>query len=164
MTINAVFTANPLTFGNQTLTSGTGGTIDIPVTVDPGTGGVTVNLDIPENRDVLNFIDAAQISSWAGSAVQSMSPAGVLSGCNNAFNPLNTATRAEVAAMFRNFMRFVVAVNDDGTDETRNNSPLSPLDSPLYIDRRAMEAIERALKAAGNDDEDENMIPSFMRS
>jgi hypothetical protein len=41
-----------------------------------------------------------------------MSEAGVLSGYDNNFNPTDTATRAEVAEMFRNFMRFVVGVND----------------------------------------------------
>jgi hypothetical protein len=63
--------------------------------------------DIPKNREIPNFNDMAQISSWADSAVREISAAGVFNGYNNAFNPLNTATRAEVAAMFRNFLRFV---------------------------------------------------------
>ena len=102
--------------------------------------------EIPANREILNFSDAAQISSWASAAVQSMSAAGVLNGYNNAFNPLNTATRAEVAAMFRNFLRFVVAVNDD-TDGAQPVSAATNANADIYIDRRAMEANERALAA-----------------
>jgi len=41
-----------------------------------------------------------------------LSEAGVLSVNNNEYNPRSTATRAEVAAMFRNFLLYVVDVNE----------------------------------------------------
>ncbi|MCL2500043.1 MAG: S-layer homology domain-containing protein [Defluviitaleaceae bacterium] len=66
---------------------------------------------IPVNRDMLTISDTVRIPSWAGIAVREMTMAGVLDAYGNAFNPLDTATRAEVAAMFRSFVRFVVAVN-----------------------------------------------------
>jgi len=64
--------------------------------------------DIPVNRAALNFSDSGQIADWAQAAVKSMSEAGVLSGSSGAFRPSATATRAEVAQTFKNFIRFIV--------------------------------------------------------
>ncbi|MCL2604542.1 MAG: S-layer homology domain-containing protein [Defluviitaleaceae bacterium] len=77
---------------------------------------------IPENRDILTLIDAPQASSWAGSAVQSMAAAGVLNNHGNDFNPQDTATRAEAADIFRNFTRFVAAVNNEAEEPQRGTS------------------------------------------
>ena len=64
--------------------------------------------DMPVYRDMPTFTDHDRISLWAMSAVKELSEAGVLSGINNAFAPQSTATRAEVAQMIKNFLRFVV--------------------------------------------------------
>ena len=55
-----------------------------------------------------NFSDITDISAWAAEAVQAMYQAGILNGKeNNIFDPKGTATRAEVAQMFMNFMEAV---------------------------------------------------------
>jgi len=109
--------------------------------------------EMPAHREAINFTDTAQIASWANAAVRAMSEAGVLNGYNNAYNPLNTATRAEVAAMFQNFLRFVVTDNP-GTSGTQTAVVFSNTSMDLYIDRRAMEEIERALTANGDGEPD----------
>jgi len=112
--------------------------------------------DMPVYREAINFTDTAQIASWANVAVKAMSEAGVLNGYNNAYNPLSTATRAEVAAMFKNFLRFVVEDNP-GTNGTQT-AAVSNTSMDLYIDRRAMEEIERALMAGANSDGTDSTI------
>jgi len=55
-----------------------------------------------------SFTDAGSISDWAAKAVDAMYKAGILNGKgNNAFDPKGTATRAEVAQMFMNFMEAI---------------------------------------------------------
>jgi hypothetical protein len=56
--------------------------------------------------------------------------------------------------MLKNFIRFVVDINDD-TDEAQPMAA-SALNTAnyAYVDKRALEEIERAVLAAGNDDED----------
>ena len=68
---------------------------------------------IPTHRAMPPFTDQAGISGWAQAAARALSEAGILSGSDNQFAPLNNATRAEVATMFKNFMRFVAADNDN---------------------------------------------------
>lgn len=63
---------------------------------------------IPVNREMPDFTDYGQVASWADEPARALSESGVISGDNNAFMPVKTATRAEVAQMFKNFMRFVV--------------------------------------------------------
>ena len=63
--------------------------------------------EIPANRDIPDFSDYSRISNWAESAARALAEAGVLSGSNGEFMPGKNATRAEVAQMFKNFMRFV---------------------------------------------------------
>jgi len=66
---------------------------------------------IPANRDMPNFKDSGQIDLWAETAAKKLSEAGVISGDNNEFMPQKTATRAEVAQMFKNFLRFIAGDN-----------------------------------------------------
>jgi hypothetical protein len=63
---------------------------------------------IPVNRAQPNFRDANQIDMWAETAAKKLSEAGVLSGGNNEFMPRKTATRAEAAQTFKNFLRFII--------------------------------------------------------
>jgi hypothetical protein len=63
--------------------------------------------DIPANREMPQFTDTDMIAAWAGPAVKALSEAGVFNGSNHAFMPTKTASRAEVAQTFKNFMRFV---------------------------------------------------------
>ena len=62
---------------------------------------------MPSYRPVPNFSDYNRISNWALTASRSLFEAAVLSGSGNEFAPTATATRAQVAQMFTNFMRFV---------------------------------------------------------
>jgi hypothetical protein len=65
------------------------------------------NIAIPKNRDMPSFRDVNQIDAWAESAAKALAEAGVMNGADNNFMPQKDATRAEVAGMFRNFLRFV---------------------------------------------------------
>ena len=59
-------------------------------------------------RDVVPFADAEEISSWAIEALDAMYAAGILSGKGDGiFDPKSTATRAEVATMFMNFLNAI---------------------------------------------------------
>jgi hypothetical protein len=64
--------------------------------------------DIPQNRPLLPLTDLNQIDMWAETPSLRLIEAGVLNGSNNEFRPKDTATRAEVAQMFKNFLRFVL--------------------------------------------------------
>ena len=64
----------------------------------------------PENKVMPNYSDASDIADWAADAVTMLSRAGVMVGKGveaPAFDPTADATRAEVAAMFKNYIRFV---------------------------------------------------------
>ena len=65
-------------------------------------------VSIPQTREPTAFSDAGKISGWAKDAVETLYRAEVLNGSGGAFNPQNTATRVEGAAMFRNFMEKVL--------------------------------------------------------
>ena len=65
-------------------------------------------IELPQHRDLPDFSDYAQIDAWAETAAKALAEAGVLSGSNNEFMPGDDATRAQVAAMFKNYLRFVV--------------------------------------------------------
>ena len=67
--------------------------------------------NIPKNRELPQFSDHGQIGSWAKDAANAMADAGVINGNNGKFNPTDSATRAEVATLFKNFMRFIVMPN-----------------------------------------------------
>jgi hypothetical protein len=62
-------------------------------------------ITIPEVRSLM-FEDSAQISAWAKNAVNVLAQAGVINGRGNSlFEPQETATRAEVAAILFNFAK-----------------------------------------------------------
>jgi len=61
--------------------------------------GLTLNTD-----GNTSFNDSANISSWAADAVNRTTAAGIMNGSYGAFNPLGNATRAEVAAVFKNMV------------------------------------------------------------
>ncbi len=63
--------------------------------------------EIPANRTAPVYGDAAVIDMWAETAAKKLSEAGVFSGEAGNFHPQRNATRAEVAQMFKNFLRFV---------------------------------------------------------
>jgi len=66
-----------------------------------------MELDLKQTRQNVMFMDSESISDYAGGAVGNMARAGVVSGSEDGnFNPLVSATRAEVAAMLH---RFIVA-------------------------------------------------------
>jgi len=67
--------------------------------------------EIPVRRSTDAFTDLAQVASWADAAVKALISAEVLSGDNNMFRPQNEATRAQVAQMFRNFMKIIAEPN-----------------------------------------------------
>ena len=64
----------------------------------------------PQNKSMPNYADSSEIAEWAADAVAMLSRAGVMvgKGVNTpVFDPAAAATRAEVAAMFKNYIRFV---------------------------------------------------------
>jgi hypothetical protein len=63
---------------------------------------------IPENRPMPEYLDYNQIDMWAETAARKLSEAGVMSGIGGEFAPHKTATRGELAQMFRNFLRFIM--------------------------------------------------------
>jgi len=66
---------------------------------------IAMDIEFTVVRGSGSFADAGNISDWAAKAVDAMYKAGILNGKgNNAFDPKGTATRAEVAQLFMNFM------------------------------------------------------------
>jgi len=51
-----------------------------------------------------SFSDSGSVSNWAVSYVNRTTAAGIMNGSYGAFNPLGNATRAEVAAVFKNMV------------------------------------------------------------
>jgi hypothetical protein len=72
---------------------------------------VVSGYDVPNHRSALPFVDIQGLGAWERTAALHLSAAGVLSGYNLQFMPDNNATRAEVAQMFKNYMRFVGEIN-----------------------------------------------------
>jgi hypothetical protein len=64
--------------------------------------------DIPVHRPMPGFTDHSQIDLWAESAARKLSEGGVINGDNGEFKPHKEASRAEVAQMFKNFLRLIV--------------------------------------------------------
>ena len=64
---------------------------------------------ISANRAMPNHEDFEDTAWWARAAMRRLSEAGVISG-DTGFRPRDTATRAEVAQIFKNFMR-LAAIN-----------------------------------------------------
>jgi hypothetical protein len=112
--------------------------------------------DIPEYRS-LEFVDSGQVASWAEAAVKLLSEAGVISGSNNAFMPHKDTARAEVAALLKNFLRFVVVDSDSLPVNLPMAATVSAPGIDAYMDRRAWEAIERAMAAADDGDEADHL-------
>ena len=88
-------------------------------------------IDIPAHRAMPVFADHGQISEWALTASIALAKAGVINGSSNRFNPQGNATRAEVAQMFTNFMRFVVEGNEG--DKNGANLPTATLSSSVDV-------------------------------
>ena len=63
---------------------------------------------IPQTRDLMTFGDADQIDGWAKDAVEALYCAEVLNGSGGAFNPKDTATRAD-GSVYKNFIRLLPA-------------------------------------------------------
>ena len=68
-------------------------------------------IEIPAYREMPGFRDYAGIADWAYPAARSLAQAGVINGSYDEFAPRSTATRAEVATMFKNYLRFVMEGN-----------------------------------------------------
>ena len=61
-------------------------------------------MDVKTGVAQSSFTDAAKVSSWAKDAVNWASSAGLIQGdSNKAFNPKQTATRAQVAVILQRF-------------------------------------------------------------
>ena len=68
-------------------------------------------IEIPAYREMPSFRDYASIADCAYYAARALAQAGVINGSYDEFAPLRTASRAEVATMFKNYLRFVVEGN-----------------------------------------------------
>jgi hypothetical protein len=63
-----------------------------------------MNIRLPQNP-VMPFIDQGEVSWWADDAVRAIQSAGIIQGRGSGFfHPQDTATRAEVAAIFAMFL------------------------------------------------------------
>jgi uncharacterized membrane protein len=94
------------------------------------------------------FSDEASISSWARDAVKMIQAAGIINGRpGNLYDPKATATRAEVATIFARFIEIYVdyAQHPDATVNQPTSIATFNSAMDVYIDRRALEAIEEAL-------------------
>jgi hypothetical protein len=64
--------------------------------------------EIPLYRDMPPFTDFSQVASWAQDAATQLSRAGVLSPYDDGrFQPLRNVSRAEIALLFKNYIRLV---------------------------------------------------------
>ena len=76
-----------------------------------------------------------------------MFEAGIINGIGGGiFNPRGEATRAEFAT------RFIEALSGNGTNGTAQGTALNSVD--VYFDRRALDALTRALATFGDEDPD----------
>ena len=111
-----------------------------------------------------NFTDQDSIASWALAALSALAEAGVINGSDNRLNPQDNTTRAEVAQMFRQFMRFVM--EGDESRENGANLPTATLSSTMdaIIDNRTQYAIQTALMLHENDDDDIDKLINMLWS
>ncbi len=66
-------------------------------------------LELNKENEAVVFPDSSTISLWAKDAVEMVQEAGIIKGTpGNGFNPKGSATRAEVAAVLKGFIRNVV--------------------------------------------------------
>ncbi|MCL1820212.1 MAG: S-layer homology domain-containing protein [Oscillospiraceae bacterium] len=63
--------------------------------------------EIPKYRTLPEFADKDEFDEWAEIPAKELAQAYVISGSGNRFRPLDTATRADVAKILENFLRFV---------------------------------------------------------
>lgn len=69
--------------------------------------------ELPTSQEAVTFADAASIGSWAAEAVTAMQRTGILNGKDgNRFDPLGTATRAEVAVVFCRFIEVIADTSE----------------------------------------------------
>ena len=62
-------------------------------------------IDLPQDKPVEAFKDAAKISDWAKDSVEYLTKAGILNGYpDGTFQPQGNATRAEAAKIISTFM------------------------------------------------------------
>jgi hypothetical protein len=114
------------------------------VTVNNGgsiTNSGTGNAIRLEGNQAGAIIDGGTVTSNTGVTIFMLSSFNHIivenNGEVNAFNPLSTVTRAEAAVMLRNFMRFILTVNDD--DEPQPIAvALSNSTAELYFDKRVI--------------------------
>jgi len=110
-------------------------------------------------RTTTAFNDETSIASWAYDAVKRIQAAGIVSGRpGNLYDPQATATRAEVATIFARFVETYVShalaldtgnANQNPSTGGAQTTATGMMD--VYFDRRAMEAIKRALMAKEDD-------------
>lgn len=67
-----------------------------------------LDVSVGEDTNILSYTDAFDVSGWAIPALQWACGAGIIQGDGGRLNPLDTATRAEVAAMLHRFMENVI--------------------------------------------------------
>ncbi|MCL2816367.1 MAG: S-layer homology domain-containing protein, partial [Oscillospiraceae bacterium] len=110
-------------------------------------------------RVTTDFNDETSIALWAYDAVKRVQAAGIVSGKpGNIYDPQGLATRAEVATIFTNYINAYVNYAIDFENEPENTNPptgatqTAAMTAEAYIDRRALEELERAL-LAGQDGE-----------
>ena len=117
---------------------------------------VFAGLKLPVNRSYTGFNDEADMAGYATEAIERLYRAGVISGKpGNAYDPMGSATRAEVATMLMNFLHAV----DQALADAPGGAPgaqltLSNTSSPdALIDRRARKLVEAPVPSVDNKDD-----------
>jgi len=116
------------------------------------------NISLP-NGATPAFTDQNNISDWAVTAVTAIQAAGIITGHPNGnFAPTDTATRAEVATIFARYLEvtgaITLAAHPPATGATTGGATsglafFAGMD--IYIDRSALEALERATAVTNNE-------------
>jgi len=57
-----------------------------------------------DDSKIISFADAGDVSAWARESVRKAAAAGLMQGSNGRFYPRDTAMRAEIAQLFKNFV------------------------------------------------------------
>ena len=104
------------------------------------------------------FADEADISAWALESIRAIQAAGVCVGRpGGIFDPKTTATRAEIATVIA---RFIEIFNGSAQNSGAASKPVAAVFNSafdVYIDKSAMEAIEKALTGAGGSEAPDNI-------
>jgi hypothetical protein len=109
---------------------------------------ISKGVNIPIQPMPGGFTDQSEISMWAESAIRAIRAMGIITGHpDGSFAPQDTATRAQVAAIFARFLEVAdMPANPGGSARADDGSLTFDSTVEALVDRRAIIAMERASK------------------